>query len=93
MKGQGSNVPKIESPNSSPAPVAINNAEGESTLKRKATKVLQFVADTEKEMLGCCDNAETLIAKCRETKDPKTCEEATKEMSLCMLYQQETEGW
>lgn len=93
MKGKGRNVPAIESPNSAPAPVEINNSAGESTLARKATKIMQFVASTEKEMLGCCDDAEALIEKCRTTKDEKVCQEATREVAMCMHYQQETSDW
>jgi hypothetical protein len=93
MKGKGPSVPAIESPNSPPATVEVNNVTGESTLARKATKVMEFVVNTEKEMLGCCDEAEALIEKCRQTKDDKVCQQATREMALCMHYQQETSDW
>ena len=93
MKGKGPNVPAIESPNTPPTTVEVNSAPGESTLARKATKIVEFVASTEKEMLGCCDDAEVLIDKCRKTKDEKVCQEATREMAMCMHYQQETSDW
>lgn len=87
---RGPNVPKIESPGSSPIP-ATSDSKME-TFKTEHPNV-NFVLEVEKEMLCCCDEAETLIEKCRQTKDPATCKAATREMAICMHYQQETEGW
>lgn len=98
MKGQqGPSVPTIESPSSTGATVTntkIDNDQGIGAgIARKSTRIMQFVLGAEKEMLGCCDDAETLIEKCRKTKDVKTCQEASKEMALCMHYQQESYDW
>lgn len=96
MKGQEPKVPTIENPNTVATPVKIeaNTDQGiGATIARKSTRVMQYMLGAEKEMLGCCDDAEALIEKCRKTKDPKTCQEASKEMSLCMHYQQESYDW
>jgi hypothetical protein len=89
VMNRGPTVPKIESSESSPVPATSNKME---TFKTQHPNV-DFILEVEKEMLCCCDDAEALIAKCRETKDPATCKAATREMAICMHYQQETEGW
>jgi hypothetical protein len=84
---RGPAIPKIESPDSSPAatPVKMDSV--------KKHPIVNFVLEAEKEMLGCCDDAEVLIEKCRKTKDPATCQAASREMAICMHYQQETTDW
>jgi hypothetical protein len=95
MKEERSKLPTLES-SSSPPHVPVNMEENvgrSSALARKSTRIVQFVLGAEKEMMECCDDAETLIDKCRRTKDMKTCQEATREMALCMHYQQESYDW
>jgi hypothetical protein len=91
MKGPGPTVPAIEAPNAAPAPISIEKEEGIGvSIARKSTRLVQLMAGADNEMMGCCDDAEALIEKCRKTKDPKTCQEASNEMALCMHYQQES---
>jgi hypothetical protein len=94
MNGPGTTVPTIEGPNKAPASVKIEKNEGiGASIARKSTRLFQLMAGADHEMMGCCEDAEALIDKCRKTKDPKTCQEAFKEMALCMHYQHESYDW
>ncbi|KAG7364488.1 hypothetical protein IV203_037690 [Nitzschia inconspicua] len=96
MKGLGPTVPTIESANATAtAPAKIETGETGigAGIARKSTRIMEFIMGAEKEMLACCEDAETLIEKCRKTKDLKTCQQASREMALCMHYQQESYDW
>lgn len=84
---KGSTLPAPKEDSASGVPVETRIKKGQRLAR---SGIFQMIINAD--IAGCCNEAESLVAECRQTNSQETCVAAMKAVGLCMHYQENSYG-